>query len=77
MRKMIVVALAAFSLSACAGLSNTQQRVLTGGALGAGAGLGVGALTGGSLVGGALIGGALGAGGGYLYDQNRRGNLDW
>lgn len=77
MRKMLIAAVAALSLSACAGLSNTQQRVLTGGALGSGGGLAVSALTGGSLIGGALIGGALGAGGGYLYDQNRRGNIDW
>ena len=56
----------------CNGMSSTQQRTLSGGALGAGAGAGAGALTGGSAVGGALIGGAAGAAGGYLYDREKR-----
>jgi len=47
--------------SACTGLNNTQQRALTGGAIGAAGGAGVGLLVG-APVAGALIGGAAGAG---------------
>jgi hypothetical protein len=42
------------------------DRAASGGLLGAGAGAGVAALTGGSVVGGALIGGAVGAVGGAV-----------
>jgi osmotically inducible lipoprotein OsmB len=60
-----------FLLSACAGLSRTEERVLSGGAIGAGTGAAIGAVTGGSPGTGAAIGGAAGALGGYLYDQTR------
>ncbi len=51
------------ALGACSGMNNTQQRALSGGAIGAAGGMAIGALTGGasSAVGGALIGGAGGA----------------
>jgi hypothetical protein len=49
----------------CEGMSNTQQRALSGGAIGAAGGAGVGLLTG-APVAGALIGGAAGAGVGAL-----------
>jgi hypothetical protein len=49
------------SLGACDHLSQQEQRALTGGAIGAGAGAAVGALTGGSWALGGLIGGAGGA----------------
>jgi osmotically inducible lipoprotein OsmB len=62
----------ALSLSACSGMDSTEQRTLSGGAIGAGAGAAIGAITGGSLLGGALIGGAAGAGAGYLYDREKR-----
>jgi hypothetical protein len=62
----------ALALSACSGMDSTEQRTLSGGAIGAGAGAALGAITGGSLVGGALIGGAAGAGAGYLYDREKR-----
>jgi osmotically inducible lipoprotein OsmB len=52
-------------LSGCAGMSNTEQRVLSGGSIGAGSGLLLGGLP------GALVGGGAGALGGYLYDQHR------
>jgi hypothetical protein len=48
-------------LAACEGMNRTQQRALSGGAIGAAGGAAVGALTGGSAVTGALIGGAGGA----------------
>ena len=45
---------------------STTDRAISGGLLGAGAGAGIGALTGGSAGTGALIGGAAGAAGGAL-----------
>lgn len=63
---------AALFLSACAGMSSTQQRMLSGGAIGAGTGAAVGAITGGSAATGAAIGGAAGVAGGYLYDKSKK-----
>lgn len=56
----------ALGLSACSGLNNSQQRALSGGAIGAGAGAAAGALTGGCVTCGAALGGAVGAGIGYI-----------
>ena len=53
---------------ACSNMSDTQQRVLSGGAIGATAGVVGTAMTGGCLACGAAIGGAVGAGAGYAYD---------
>jgi hypothetical protein len=53
-------------------MNSTEQRTLSGGAIGAGAGAALGAITGGSLIGGALIGGAAGAVGGYIYDHEKK-----
>ncbi len=60
-----------FSVSACTNMSRTQQGALSGGAIGAGAGLGISALTGGSLGAGALIGGALGGVAGGIYGNQK------
>lgn len=54
----------ALGLGACG--YSTGDRALSGGALGAGAGAGVAAITGGSPVTGAVIGGAAGALGGAV-----------
>lgn len=62
--KLAVVVLAALVLGACG--YSTGDRAISGGLLGAGAGAGVSALTGGDTVTGALIGGAAGAAGGAL-----------
>jgi osmotically inducible lipoprotein OsmB len=51
---------------ACSSLSNKEQRMLSGGAMGAGTGL----LIGGPV--GAIVGGGIGAGGGYAYDQHQK-----
>jgi hypothetical protein len=53
-------------MAACSGMNRTQQRALSGGAIGAAGGAAIGALTGGSAVTGALIGGAGGAAVGAL-----------
>jgi len=63
--------LALFTVAGCDHMSNTQQRTLSGGAIGAGAGAALGAVTGGSPAAGALIGGAAGAGAGYLTSPHR------
>lgn len=61
-----------FTLSSCSNMNATQQRVLSGGAIGAGAGAVGTAMTGGCVSCGAVIGGAVGAGAGYIYDQNEK-----
>lgn len=63
---------ASLLLVGCAGLTDTQQRSLTGGAMGAAGGAAIGALAGSAGL-GAAIGGAVGAGGGYLYGQHVEG----
>lgn len=69
-RLVIPAAMAAMlTLAGCSGLNQTQQRVLSGGAIGAGVGAAGTALTGGCVSCGAVIGGAVGAGAGYIHDQ--------
>lgn len=62
------LAVAAFA-TGCAGMSSTEQRVLSGGAIGAASGAVIGGLTGHAGT-GAAIGGAAGAAGGYVYDKS-------
>lgn len=67
----ITVVVLAFGLSACADMTNQQQRALSGGAMGAAGGAAIAALTGGgSVVTGALIGGGGGAAIGALLPDN-------
>lgn len=68
LRSLLIIALLIVSIG-CAGMSTRQQRVLSGGAIGAGTGAAIGGITGGSAGTGAAIGGAAGALGGYLYDE--------
>jgi osmotically inducible lipoprotein OsmB len=70
--RVLTVLLLAGAISGCAGMTDTQQRVLSGGAIGAGAGAAVGILSGGSGSTGAIIGGAAGAAGGYIVDQSEK-----
>jgi len=58
------------STSGCAGLTDTQQRTLTGGAGGAAAGAAIGAIAGNAGM-GAAIGGAAGVVGGFLYGKHK------
>ncbi len=64
----IVIMVAAFLVGGCAGMSNTQQRTLSGGAIGASSGALIGWAAG-SPAAGAAIGGGAGMLGGFLYDQ--------
>lgn len=57
------------TVSGCAGMTPTQQRALSGGAIGSVAGLGIAALAGGPLIVGAAAGAAAGAVGGVIVDQ--------
>ena len=61
----------AFSLAGCAGLTDTQQRVLTGTTGGAAGGAAIGAIAGNAAL-GAGIGAAVGLAGGYLWDRHRQ-----
>ena len=60
----------------CASMSPTEQRLLSGGAIGAASGAAIGAAVGGSPAAGAAIGGAAGVVGGAIVDQveKSRGN---
>jgi hypothetical protein len=64
---LIVVALAA--LTGCAGMTETQQRTLTGGAGGAAGGALIGAMAGNAGM-GAAIGAGAGLVGGFLYGKH-------
>jgi hypothetical protein len=59
-------------LAACDGMTRTQQRAVSGGAIGAAGGAALGAITGGSLLTGAVLGGAGGAAVGALTSPSRR-----
>jgi len=59
--RIFLLPLLILSLSVCADLNDTQQRALTGGALGA--------VTAGNPAAGAAIGGAVGAAGGVIIPQ--------
>lgn len=64
--------IAAFALSGCSNMSTTQQRTLSGGAIGAAAGAGITAIAGGDAIWGAVGGAAVGALGGFLYDKHEQ-----
>lgn len=69
MKKILVfVVVATLMLSSCAGMSTTEQRVLSGGAIGAGSGALIGWAAGNPAV-GAAVGAGAGALGGYIYDR--------
>jgi osmotically inducible lipoprotein OsmB len=70
-----LVALTLLGATGCSNMSNTQQRTLSGGAIGAGVGAVGTAVTGGCVWCGAAVGGAVGAGAGYVYDQVKKGNM--
>ena len=67
-RTIALVVVVVLLVGSCSGMSNTQQRVLTGGAVGAGSGALIGWAAGCPGC-GAAIGGGAGLVGGYIYDQ--------
>lgn len=60
----------AVSVAGCAGMSDTQQRTLSGAGIGTAVGVGVGAITGDWAW--AAGGAAVGAASGFLVDQQRK-----
>jgi hypothetical protein len=73
MKKLTIVIFLVISLAlgGCAGMSDTEQRTLSGGAIGAGAGAVVGAIAGHTGL-GLAVGAAAGLAGGYLYDHHEK-----
>lgn len=72
MRKLKIVAAIALLITTAAGcshMSTTQQRALSGGAIGAGSGAALTILTGGSVLLGTAIGAGVGTVGGLVYDD--------
>ncbi len=67
--KTMLAVLALVSMTACSGMSQREQRVLSGAAIGAGVGTAGAAMTGGCVSCGAAIGTAVGAGAGYVVDR--------
>ena len=68
---LAAVLVLSLGLAGCAGMNETQQRTLSGGAVGAAGGAAITALTGGCIWCGAAIGGAVGAGTGFVISQVR------
>jgi hypothetical protein len=71
MKKLLLLAGVAVSLAACADMTPTQQRALTGTAIGAGGGAVLGAIGGNAGL-GAGIGAGAGLLGGLLVDRSRQ-----
>ena len=69
MKRISLCLFAAIFFAGCAGLTPQQQRILTGGAIGAAGGAAIGAISGGSAGTGALVGGAVGAVGGAIVHE--------
>jgi len=68
------VTLAALALAGCG--QTTGSRTLSGGAMGAAGGAALGAIGGNAGL-GAVAGAGAGLIGGYLYDQHKKGNIDF
>jgi osmotically inducible lipoprotein OsmB len=71
MRKLMITGAGIVLMLAggCADMSSTQQRTLSGAAIGTAAGYALGAMTGMSKGTGLAVGAAAGAAGGYIYDK--------
>lgn len=73
--KKILLALplvAALTLTGCSNMNTEQQRLLSGGAIGAAAGAGITALAHGNPIWGAIGGAAIGTLGGYVYNKHEQ-----
>ena len=71
MNKLLLLAVLALPVAACADMTPTQQRALTGTAIGAGGGAVIGAIGGNAGL-GAGIGAGAGLLGGLLVDRSRQ-----
>ena len=72
LRIFVAVVVATAMLAGCSHMSATQQRMLSGGAIGTGAGAAISAIAGGSVLTGAAIGAGAGVLGGFIYDEIQR-----
>lgn len=68
-KSLLMIPVAALALNGCSGMSDTEQRTLSGGAIGAAAGAAIVAIAGANPIWGALGGAVVGTAGGYVYDQ--------
>ena len=68
----VVVLLLVSLVVNCSGLSTREQRVLSGGAIGAGGGALISIIGGANVAIGSAIGAAAGALGGLIYDESQR-----
>lgn len=68
-KNLIAIPVVVAFLAGCSGMSNTQQKMLSGGAIGAAAGAGITAIAGGNPIWGAIGGAAVGTAGGYLMSK--------
>lgn len=67
-KTVVLVVVCALLLGSCAGMTHTEQRVLSGGAIGASSGALIGWAAGSPAV-GAAVGGGAGMLGGFIYDR--------
>jgi hypothetical protein len=70
--KPVIATAMVLMLAGCSGMNNTQQRVLSGAAIGAGVGAVGTAVTGGCVSCGAAIGAGAGAVGGAIVDSQSK-----
>lgn len=70
MKRLLLLAFCLVNLTGCAGMTDTQQRTVTGGLGGAGAGALIGAMAGNAGM-GAAIGAAAGTVGGFLFGKHK------
>ena len=68
---LIVILAISLALGGCAGMSDTEQRTLSGGAIGTAAGGVVGAIAGYTGL-GLAVGAITGSAAGYLYDHHEK-----
>ncbi len=74
MKRSVAIVLVASLLFGfgCAGMSDTQQRTMSGGVIGAAAGAGVSAIAGGDALVGGAVGAAAGALTGYIVGESKK-----
>jgi len=68
--KITIIAIAALSVGGCANMTTTEQRTLSGAAIGALGGAAIAAIAESSVAAGAGIGAGVGAVAGYLYSHS-------
>jgi hypothetical protein len=72
MKKIIAITATTFAIAGCSNMSNTEQRTLSGAAIGATAGAIGTAVFHGNPIWGAVGGAAVGAASGYIYDAYKK-----